>query len=681
MSLNFSIVQTLFKNELRMILRDGRTIVTAVLLPLIIMPLVLFGSTWTRKKREHTLQTTTYHYAIAGENVEWTKKLVAATRERLASDESTNKTAAFKFEEVTATNAPKALNRGEIHFILESVPGGEPAAGQTNPSVGSSNTPAVRLVFRGDRDDSSTAMGKMRDALELTRSTQRADLLQSRGFPVSVDSVARIAKTDLASKGQAAGLTLGKFITLFLLVFIFSGGAVVANDLLAGEKERGTLETLLTTSAARIEIIAAKHLVILAVAAFITMVQAANLMVYVGFKVIPVSTNFAAAVSPLVAVLLLVLFLPVAGLIASVLLLASGYAKSYKEAQLYFLPILMIGILPALAPMLPDLPLRSIVVLLPVANIAMAAKEILIGSFDWPMILLAWISTTALAFWLTRLSVSFLSAERLITAAVSNDVSPRDGASLFSRHVGVWFAVLWAVVWIVNSYIAKADIRVQITVNLVALFFVASLVMLWRYRLNPVEVLAFRRPKPMVWLGVFCGIPGGILTASALARITSYFVPVSSEALEEFSRAVIPEGVSLAQLLFFLAVMPGVFEEITFRGLLLHGLRRRLSPVALVIVVGLVFGIFHFALFRLAGTAFLGMLFAATTLLTGSIFPVMVWHAGNNALGLIAESFEIPVMELDWGYYVIGAILLAVAFWIFWRERTPYPGLRWKKKP
>jgi sodium transport system permease protein len=407
--------------------------------------------------------------------------------------------------------------------------------------------------------------------------------------------------------------------------------------------------------------------------------QSMNMMVYIAFKAIPVSANFAAAVSPATVLLLLVLFLPVAALVASVLLLTSGYAKSYKEAQLYFMPVMLLGIAPALAPMLPELPLRSIVVLVPIANIALAVKEILVGSFDWPMIALAWLVTTGTAVWITRKSVSFLSAERLITATTSSDVSPRDGAALFSRHVGRWFGILWAVVWIVNSYTAKADVRVQIVVNLVLLFFGATLLMLWRYRLNPPEALALRAPKPMVWLGVLCAIPGGILTASGLGRLMSYFLPVSTETMEQFTRLLLPEGITTAELIFFLAIMPAVFEEMTFRGLLLHGLRKRLHPVALVIVVGLTFGIFHFALFRFAGTALLGMLLATTTLLTGSIFPSMLWHFGNNALSLLTELAGVPESEFDWKYYSAGVVLLAVAFWIFWRERKPYPGLRsWK---
>jgi membrane protease YdiL (CAAX protease family) len=278
-----------------------------------------------------------------------------------------------------------------------------------------------------------------------------------------------------------------------------------------------------------------------------------------------------------------------------------------------------------------------------------------------------------------RSSVAFLSEERLVTPGAGDSAELSGGIALFGRRVLRWFAALWAVLWIVNSYTGAADIRIQLVINLVVLFFTASIVMLWRYRLNPREALALRMPRPAVWLALLCAIPGGVLTASGLARLTNHFIPVPTETLEEFTGNIIPEGMGWVQLLFVLALLPAVFEEIAFRGLLLHGLHRRLRPLALVLVVGLVFGIFHFALFRFAGTAFLGALLAAVTLLTGSLLPAIAWHAGNNALAVVAARHEIPLSELSPEYYLAGVGMLAVSFWILWRNRTPYPGLKpWK---
>jgi ABC-type Na+ efflux pump permease subunit/membrane protease YdiL (CAAX protease family) len=708
MAIKLATIRTLFVTEIRMVLRDRRTIVTSIVLPLLIMPLMLFISSWINKRHEKKLQNTVYRYAVTGSQTGFVRALITATRERLNAEEKAKGKTGFRFEEVPCGDPTNALTKGEVHLVLEGLTAAEARPKNNSPDVKKNRAtdrrasdkievddrdgeeqgretlmtgaPVVRVIFRADRDDSTAGLRRMREAFSDTRRVQRAELLNAREFPLPPAEVAAISEKNVASQGQIAGLAMGRMITLFLLLFIFSGGAVVATDLLAGEKERGTLETLLTTAANRIEIVAAKHLVILAVALLITLIQAANLLVYVGLKLIPLSTHFAAVVPPSVAILLFVLFLPLAALVASVLLLTSGYAKSYKEAQLYFLPVFLLGMVPALSPFLPGLPLRSAIVLVPIANIALAAKEILIGSFDWPMIALSWVVTGAAALWTTRLSVRFLSAEKLITAVDTDAIEFAGGPALFPRHVLRWFALLWGALLIVNNYTATADIRLQLLINLVGLFFGASLIMIRQYRLNPRVALALRAPKPVIWLAVLFAVPSGILTGIGMFRLASLFIPVPPQMVEGFSESVVPEDIPFAQLLFFLTVMPGIFEEIAFRGLLLHGLHRRLHPAALALVVGLVFGLFHVALFRLVPTACLGVMFAAVTMLTGSIFPAMLWHALNNAFGILAATQHFPLAELEPASYLAGAAILAAAFWIIWRNRTPYPGLRpWRR--
>jgi membrane protease YdiL (CAAX protease family) len=139
--------------------------------------------------------------------------------------------------------------------------------------------------------------------------------------------------------------------------------------------------------------------------------------------------------------------------------------------------------------------------------------------------------------------------------------------------------------------------------------------------------------------------------------------------IKSFGQAIVADNISIPQLLFFLAVLPGIFEEIAFRGLLLHGLRKRFRPAVRVIVVGLLFGFYHVALFRLAPTAFLGILLACVTLLSGSIYPAMLWHVLNNSLAILGSDWQMAITELDGPYFLAGPVLLGCAFWIFWRER------------
>jgi sodium transport system permease protein len=200
--------------------------------------------------------------------------------------------------------------------------------------------------------------------------------------------------------------------------------------------------------------------------------------------------------------------------------------------------------------------------------------------------------------------------------------------------------------------------------------------MIRRYRLNVREALALRAPRPAVWLAVLFGAPAGLLAATGVFVLANRVFPVPQKMLEAFGQGLLPDSIPFWQLLLLLTVTPGICEEIAFRGVLLHGLRRRFSPVVLALVTGAIFGFFHTSLFRIVPTGFLGVLLAAVTLLSGSIFPAMLWHALNNALGVLGGHYGIALHDLDAWLYLAGAAVLALAFWIVWRNRTPYPDLR-----
>ncbi len=515
MSLRRHIVTTLFRTELKTVLRDRRILVSSIVLPLLVTPLMFLGTTWSIKHREQGLKQMVYHYTVTGPLPAFAHSLVTAALElRNQPQHNSSEPKRWKrrqrkltaasslhLEEARYPDAMAALRRGEVQIVIEGLPpeglrqnvASAPSRTPTSPTKqrvpevaaddnGSEapgiEVPTVRLYYRADRDDSTAVLNELQDALDQLRRTGRTRLLRDHGFSVEPSQVAAVTDKDIASKRQIAGLALGRSLTLILLVFILTSGAVVATDSIAGEKERGTLETILTTSADRIEILAAKCLVILAIAVLITLIQTGNLLVYVGLKLLPVPVNLAGAVSLPVVLLLLLLFLPVAALAAAALLLISGYARSYREAQMYFLPALLIGLVPAFSPFLPGVSLRSIMVVVPIANIALAIKEILVGSFDWPMILCAWLVTWMAVAWTVRAGVRFFSAERLITASDSETVGTVRGVGLFERHVFRWFACLWAALLIIGNYVEKIDVRVQVLVNLVGLFFGASCLIL-----------------------------------------------------------------------------------------------------------------------------------------------------------------------------------------------------------
>ena len=103
--------------------------------------------------------------------------------------------------------------------------------------------------------------------------------------------------------------------------------------------------------------------------------------------------------------------------------------------------------------------------------------------------------------------------------------------------------------------------------------------------------------------------------------VNAYVFPVPDRIIEGFAEVFTADQLPLWQLLFFGALMPALFEELAFRGLLLNGLVQRLRPWTTCLVVGAVFGLFHVAVFRILPTAYMGVVLAAVVLMTASSTP------------------------------------------------------------
>jgi len=349
----------------------------------------------------------------------------------------------------------------------------------------------------------------------------------------------------------------------------------------------------------------------------------------------------------------------------------SAYAKSYKESQMYFFPVYLLSLIPSLASLMPGLSLRSAIALVPLANVSVAAREIMVGRPDPPMIAVTFAVMLGTAAYLMRVSARMLTREELIIPAHFEAAEFLGGPALFQKRVLRWFALMWVVTFAVASNIpALASFKRQLIFNELVVMLGAVLLMIGIYRLNARDVLSLKPVKPAVWLAILFSIPSGYLTAIGVFRIVNIFIPAPQQLLERFSQDIIPKGMPTWELLLYIAVLPAVCEELAFRGILLSGLRRKLPPVALVVGIGVIFGLFHMTLYRIAPTAALGMILTVIAILTGSIFPGMLMHAGNNALGVIAGDWFSPEV-LQWNHYAAAAAIFSMSLWIIYRNRTP----------
>jgi len=699
--MNWETIRVLLIHELRMLVRDRRTVILAVGIPLLMMPIILYAMKSINERRERTLVETVYKYAVTGTEAEKLRSILARAKEsqaRAGKEKGEHeRLERFKFEEVNVQDPAASLRNKDIHFYLEALSGPQAdalpkkkkeqdeAASQADSirkeilpvSTRLPGVPLILVYYQGDQDASQAGESKMRDLLLRERRNGRDAILIDHGFPVDPLKVISINDKSLASAGQVTGSWVGRFLTAFLVMFLLTGGSVVALDIVAGEKERGSLETLLTTAARHGEIVAAKQLTIVLVAILITVIHIANILAYVTFRIIKMPEDFVIEAPPGTVVTLLLLFIPVAAFVSSILLMLSAYAKTYKEAQLYFFPVYLLCLTPSFAAVLPGVSLRSAIVIVPLANVSVAVREILVGKFDWPMIGLTFVAMATAAFWTVRASARMLSQERLITSSEADVADFAGGPALFPKRVLRWYALLGVILISVALNVPQlATLRRQVLFNELVLFLAGPLLMIWRYRLNLKEALAFRTVKPAVWLAALLIIPSGNLVGIGVFRLADLVIPVPRQMLEQFGQELTPPGMPMWQIILLLAVLPGICEEIAFRGTLLYGLRRKFRPAGLAVVVGLIFGLFHVALFRIIPTGFMGVVLTAIALFTGSIFPGMVVHAGNNAFAFWAGRQGYPLAGLNWPLYLAALAIFGLSFYILYRNRTPYPDLR-----
>ena len=687
------ILTTLFGLELRLLLRDKRTLLIAVVLPLVLLPGLFLIMNAVEASGEEELERTTYRYAVTGSQGELAQRLVldalalsppGATGQ---ADDDEGEEPTLIYSERRVSNPDSVLETGDLHLVVEGLTYEEYRASREAEASRDSSVeeevdtagpavPVVRLLFRANSDLSRTAQRRLQERLRRLRLARRDSVLRERGLGIAPEQFASVDLNNVASAEKEGGAALGQFLTLLVMMLMMTGGSIVAADAISGEKERGTIETLLTSAARPVEVVAAKQLAIIVVGLAITVINIANLLIYVVSGLFEVPENFAVSVPPGGLAVILLLYLPLTAMVAGALLLLSGYSKTYREYQIYYFPVFLLLLIPSAAAVLPGIDLRSAIAFVPIANVSVAVREVLVGEFDWLFLVASFAVTAGAAVYVSRLTAVTLSTERLITAAELEEADIKGGPALFRRHVLRWFAMLWAIFFVAALWFgADLGIRGQVLLNVVGIFFGGSLLMAWRYRLDIREAFALRPVKLPVWIAVLIGAPSAFAAGQGVFRLANYVFPVPERMLEAFGEALLPPDLALWEVLFFLALLPGIFEEIAFRGVLLHGLRRKFHPVVLCLVVGAIFGFFHVELFRLIPTAYLGAVLAAVVVLTGSIFPAMLWHALNNAIGLV-PAYAGVAEELPLWTAPVGAVGLALAFWIIWRNRSIYPDLR-----
>jgi len=250
-----------------------------------------------------------------------------------------------------------------------------------------------------------------------------AGRLQANRLPAELLKPFQVKRQNVAPPEKEAGAVLGGIIAYMLIFMCLNGAMHPAIDLTAGEKERGTMETILSSPVSRTHLVLGKFLLVLTA----SLMTAMLLMVSIGVSSAVLQKSRVLnqmaeegepaphfALGPKAIVSVVIMAVPLAVLFSAGLITIALFAKSNKEAQSYISPLMFLVLIPAVAAMLPGVDLTPKLAIVPLLNVSLLCKELVTGEYHWNYIVLIFASTCVYAAGALYLAVKMFQRESVL---------------------------------------------------------------------------------------------------------------------------------------------------------------------------------------------------------------------------------------------------------------------------
>ena len=371
---------TICKKELKDTVRDRRTLVAMVLMPLLLIPVMTIGMFKFMEKIMEDQKNQTVKIVLSGEENSSQLSGMIRSREKLEIVQIDK-------------DAREAVIDEEIDAVIV-IPEGFQEKIENEEAVN------LELIRKSTNTKSENVIFIISAITEVYNSQILQERFSDQSINPAVLSKVTVVPEDVATEKETGGFVLGFLIPLFIVMWSIMGGQYTAIDVSAGEKERKTLESLLLTPVKRAEIVIGKFLAVSAVALVSVVIAIGSFYVallYAG-GLGPMNTTGNAGVGdvavsfsidPQALAILFVVSIFLILMFSAIILSISIFAKSFKEAQNYIGPSYLVVILPVvLVNSIPGFEPTFWYFAIPAVNAVLLFKEILIGTYDWGHILL-----------------------------------------------------------------------------------------------------------------------------------------------------------------------------------------------------------------------------------------------------------------------------------------------------
>ena len=727
----WSNVKLIFQRETRDQLRDRRTLFTIAVLPLILYPLMGMAMLQVAQfTREHSTRV----WMVGTENLPQSPALLVdgqlnpawlsnengdllQIEKPLASDK--------KFQELLQkAQSDKSMPRDLVNQVISremKSRGYDLAvfhltkAEKEAEAAESDDVPKASIVVlhNSANDRSTVGADRISRILKRWRNGIIRDSLHERGLPTALIGGVSIQRENVAPRAKVHAATWSKILPFIVIVWALTGAFYPAIDLCAGEKERGTFETLLSSPAGRNEIAIGKLLTVMSfsiVTSLLNLFSMASTGLYVASKMgSTVGGGLGGlGVPPISSLAWLVLALiPISALFSAIALAAAAFARSSKEGQYYLIPLMMISMPLMMLPMLPGAHLDLGTSLIPVSGLMLLLRGLIEGQYSEvlpyaaPVCMVTFTCCYLAIRWVVRQfnseSVLFRASEKFAIGSWLQQVM-RDRNDLPS--VGNAF-LLGLLVLLLGFFVQLAvgssipttwlDLSKTILIVLVATIGLPAVLMAMFLTRNPMKSLRLNR----------CTISSAcaaVLMAICFHPMVTWFTgfvlyvyPLQGDASgkAEFVSGLVDQAPGLWAVLLLMAVAPAVFEELAFRGFILSGLEGLKKRWQAIIVTSLLFGVAHFAIQQSIITFAIGMILGVIALETRSIFPCMLYHITHNSISILLPRVDAAIVEGSpvlpwvlhtndgtiWQYSILPGITMTLfgALLMLWFIKHPSP--------
>src|SRR5215510_2845911 len=384
-------IKLIYLKEILDLLRDRRTIISMLVFPLLVMPMIFLGLNYFLSRSINRAQDKQFNLAL---NQETGLEGITTSLEQAG------------FNVRPSDNPRRAVENKETEFGVD-VSGG-------------TNSPAVRIYADQSQLEATVASGRIEAALNKLKEARVKNELQRAGVPERILTPFTVEKVNTAPPKKMSGMFIGAMIGYMFVMFMLMGAMYPAIDMTAGEKERRTMEMLLSSPAGRVEIVLGKILVAIT-ASFMTSVMTIisfGVSFFIGMKGIRNGRQPQLVMEiPLDAktfALIFVSIIPMAILSATLMIAIATMAKSYKEAQSYLTPLLLVAIIPAMVSLVPGVKLNAGMALIPIVNFSQLIKELMLGDWSWTGFTLTLVSNLIYAAIAFTAAVRVFNNERIL---------------------------------------------------------------------------------------------------------------------------------------------------------------------------------------------------------------------------------------------------------------------------